>query len=69
MPVKLGHLPRRTCSACNAMIGPDDQTDLQYQARGCGYSKVKRTTGQVQLEDLDLILREKASLVWACGAF
>ena len=22
MPVKLGHLPRRTCSACNAMIGP-----------------------------------------------
>ena len=22
MPLKLGHLPRRTCSACNAMIGP-----------------------------------------------
>ena len=22
MPVKLGHLPRQTCSACNAMIGP-----------------------------------------------
>ena len=22
MPVKLGHLPRRACSACNAMIGP-----------------------------------------------
>ena len=22
MPVKLGHLSRRTCSACNAMIGP-----------------------------------------------
>ena len=22
-----------------------------------------------KLEDLDLILREKASLVWACGAF
>ena len=22
MPVKLGHLPRRTCSTCNAMIGP-----------------------------------------------
>ena len=22
MPVKLGHLPRRTCSACSAMIGP-----------------------------------------------
>ena len=22
MPVKLGHLPRRPCSACNAMIGP-----------------------------------------------
>ena len=22
MPVKLGHLPRRTCSACNAMTGP-----------------------------------------------
>ena len=22
MPVKLGHLPRRTCSVCNAMIGP-----------------------------------------------
>ena len=41
------------------MIGPDDQTDLQYQARGCGHGKVKRTTGQVQLEDLDHILREK----------
>ena len=24
---------------------------------------------KLQLEDLDLILREKASLVWACGAF
>ena len=22
MPVKLGHLPRQTCSTCNAMIGP-----------------------------------------------
>ena len=24
---------------------------------------------KLELEDLDLILREKASLVWACGAF
>ena len=24
---------------------------------------------KLQLEDLDLILREKALLVWACGAF
>ena len=25
--------------------------------------------GKLELEDLNLILREKASLVWACGAF
>ena len=28
-----------------------------------------RVTLTLELEDLDLILREKASLVWACGAF
>ena len=34
-------------------------TDLQYQAIGCGYSKVKRATGKLELEDLYLILRER----------
>ena len=34
-------------------------------------SKVKSSEllAKLKLEDLDLILREKASLVWACGAF
>ena len=32
MPVKLGHLPRRTWSACNAMIGPwSDRSALSSQ--------------------------------------
>ena len=32
--------------------------DLQYQARGCGQGKVK-LQAKLQLEDLDLILRER----------
>ena len=33
------------------------QTDLQYQARGCGHGKVKRRSTKIKLEDL--ILRER----------
>ena len=47
-----------------------DQTDLQYQARGCGQGKVKRATGKASAwGPRPHFEREKASLVWACGAF
>ena len=46
-------------SALAAQQEGHDQTDLQYQARGCGHSKVKIATGKIELEDLDLILRER----------
>ena len=46
-----------------------DQTDLQYQVRGCDHSKVKRATDKASVGDLGLILREKALLVWTHGAF
>ena len=32
-------------------------------------SEVSELLAKLELEDLDLILREKTSLVWACGAF
>ena len=47
-----------------------DQTDLQYQARGCGPGKVNRATGKAWAwGPWPHFEREKASLVWACGAF
>ena len=44
-------------------------TDLSCRARGCCHGKVKGLLAGLGLEDLDIILREKVSLVWACGAF
>ena len=49
-------------SALAAQQQGHDQTDLQYQARGCGLSIVKRATGKIELEDLDLILRQREGL-------
>ena len=63
MPVKLGHWPRRTCSACNDRAMITDQTDQLYQARGRGQGKVKRATGKAWGPQPHF-----ASLVWACGA-
>ena len=40
-----------------------DQTDLQYQVRGCGHSKVKIATDKASVGDLGLILRERR-LCW-----
>ena len=46
------------------------QTDLQYQARGCGQGKVKRATGKASSwGPRPHFEKEKASLVWACGVF
>ena len=43
--------------------------DLQYQARGCGHGKVKQTTVKASAwGPLPHFEREKASLVWGCGA-
>ena len=44
----------RFFTANSQQIYDHDQTDLQYQARGCGHGKAK-----LELEDLDLILRER----------
>ena len=64
MPVKLGHWPRRTCSACSVMTEicsnkPEDVAKVMWSEQ----------LAKLELEDLDLILREKAALVWARGAF
>ena len=48
MPEKLGHWPRRTCSACSAMIGPWSDRSLVSSQRRC-HRKVKQTTGKDRL--------------------
>ena len=61
--------------------GPLTKTNLQHNDRAMiillcsikpeGVATVRscELLPKLELEDLDLILREKASLVWACGEF
>ena len=45
MPVKLGHWPRRICSACSAMIGPWSDRSAVSSQRTC-HGKFKWITGK-----------------------
>ena len=53
------------CAECHApcqwnlATEQDEPADLQYQVRGCGHGKVKRAMAKLELEDLNLILRQR----------
>ena len=61
VPVKLGHLPRRTCSACNAMVGPwSDGSAVSSQRMWPGWGRASCCQG--------FSLRASASF-WERGGF
>ena len=55
--------------ACRTMTGPWSKADLQYQTKKHNWCKIKRTTGVTSSQGhWPHLEREKASLVWTCGA-
>ena len=57
---------RLTCRAWSQWQG-HYQTDLQYQARGCGHSKVNRATGKVDMWNV-LVVQSEQNVIYKLKA-